>query len=428
MERSPVADADLPEYHQEEVSPAPADLFFSLPEEHQDEILRRLSLRDAVRTSVLSRGWRRQWESVPGLALSFPDGTPPAVVDGVLLSHNGAGVSRFAFVVDDASASHADRWLVALSRRSVQSIDLRRRLTPYREILLPLTLHSSIFSCAHLVSLHLEEFRLPPLPVGFTGFPVLEDLYLKQMKFPLDREGQLQAIIHGSPLLRVLYLEHDEYLVGCCVIEASNLHSLTLITPYNDDWQFGQLPCLHDACIMVDEYDEDEQDFGELLGRVAQVEELTLLSPFCYKWYTKVKIDMTPFTFYNLKSLELSTLFNNMNQMSVMFCLLKSSLNLERLKVESRDYEDINWELLSAQWTNGMCSNLQDVQITSANEVPMPFITLILSKASRLRTLSMDKWPVSQDDPLNELLACTRASAECQVFFKAGLERIRFDR
>ncbi|CAO2162652.1 unnamed protein product [Urochloa humidicola] len=149
---------------------------------------------------------------------------------------------------------------------------------------------------------------------------------------------------------------------------------------------------------------------------------------FCYKWYTEVKIDMTPFTFYNLKSLELSTLFNNMNQMSVMFCLLKSSLNLERLKVESRDYEDINWELLSAQWTNGMCSNLQDVQITSANEVPMPFITLILSKASRLRTLSMDKWPVSQDDPLNELLACTRASAECQVFFKAGLERIRFDR
>ncbi|CAO2192213.1 unnamed protein product [Urochloa humidicola] len=151
---------------------------------------------------------------------------------------------------------------------------------------------------------------------------------------------------------------------------------------------------------MVDEYDEDEQDFGELLGRVAQVEELTLFLLFCDKWYTKVKIDMTPFTFYNLKSLELSTLFNNMNQMLVMFCLLKSSPNLERFKVE----------------------------ITSANEVPMPFIKLILSKASRLRTLSMDKWPVSQDDPLIELLACTRASAECQVFFKAGLERIRFGR
>ncbi|CAO2184384.1 unnamed protein product [Urochloa humidicola] len=402
-----------------EPSPAPADL---------EEILRRLPLRDAVRTSVLSRGWRRRWESVPGLALFFPDGTPPAVVDGVLLSHTGGGVSRFAFIVDDASVSHTDRWLVALSHRGVQSIDLRRRRPPYPKMLLPFTLHSSIFSCAHLVSLHLEEFRLPPLPVGFNGFPVLEDLYLKQMKFPLDREGQLQTIIHGSPLLRVLYLEHDEYFVGGCVIEAPNLHSLTLIVPYNDDWRFGELPCLHDACIMVDEYDEDEQDFGELLGRVAQVEELTLFSLFCDKWYTKVKIDMTPFTFYNLKSLELSTLFNNMNQMLVMFCLLKSSPNLERFKVESRDYEDVNWEILSAQWTNGMCSNLQDVQITSANEVPMPFIKLILSKASRLRTLSMDKWPVSQDDPLIELLACTRASAECQVFFKAGLERIRFGR
>ncbi|CAM0148584.1 unnamed protein product [Urochloa decumbens] len=413
-----------------EPSPARlADLFSSLPEEHQDEILRRLPLRDAVRTSALSRGWRRRWESVPRLALVFPDGTPPGVVDRVLLCHTGRGVSRFAFqVVDDASASHAGHWLLALSRRGVLSIDLRscppNRLTPH-------TLHSSIFSCTRLVSLHLEHFCLPPLPVGFAGFPVLEDLYLREIKLPDDRDGQLQAIIHGSPLLRVLYLEHEQYPQGGCVIQAPNLRSLTLNIPWNDGWRFGELPCLHDACICVDGYDEeDEQDFGELLAQLAQVEELTLQSPFCDKWYTEVKIDMTPFTFYNLKSLELSTLFNNMNQMLVMFCLLKSSPNLERLKVESRDYGDVNWKLLSAQWTNGMCSNLQDVQITGFDDVlPMPFIKLILSKASRLRTLSVEAGCFrTGGDQLIELLACTRASPHSQVMVKDAIESIRFHR
>ncbi|CAL5025350.1 unnamed protein product [Urochloa decumbens] len=362
-----------------------AGLFSSLPEEHQDEILRRLPLPDAVRTSALSRAWRRRWESVPGLALSFPNGTPPGVVDGVLLCHTGGAVSSFAFIVDNASASHAGRWLVALSRRGVQSIDLRRP-RPYPRILSrrrPPTLHSSIFSCAHLVSLHLQEFCLPPLPVGFAGFPVLEDLYLSEIKLPPNREGQLQAIIHGSPLLRVLYLEYVQDPVGGCVIQAPNLHSLTFISSENKGWRFGELPCL-DACICyVDEYDEDEQDFGELLARVAQVEELTLHLPF-------------------------------------------------------REYEEEfeHGELLSAQWTNGMCSNLQDVEILSFDYyLPMDFIKLILSKASRLRTLSLEATrlessAVSQDDRINEILTCTRASAESQVLFKMHdeFEYIHFGR
>ncbi|CAL5086839.1 unnamed protein product [Urochloa decumbens] len=368
---------------------APPRNFCNKP--YQDEILRRLSLRDAVRTSALSRGWRRRWESVPGLALVFPDGTPPGVVDRVLLCHTGGGVSRFAFeVVDGASASHAGHWLLALSRRGVQSIDLR--------------------------------FSLPPLPVGFAGFPVLEDLHLSEVNFLENGEGQVQAIIHGSPLLRVLYLAYLQMIhpVVGCVIEAPNLHSLTLITVYNDGWRFGELPCLHDAWISVTEYTEVEQDFGELLSRVAQVEELTLFSP-----YNTVKIDMPPFAFYNLKSLDLSTLFDSVNHMLVMFCLLRSSPNLEKLKVKNRgiDYGDAIWEFLSAQWTDGMCANLQDVQITSLYQcLPMPFIKLILSKSSRLRTLSVDERPVSQDDPLNELLTITRASAQAQVLFKDGLE------
>ncbi|CAN6330693.1 unnamed protein product [Urochloa humidicola] len=164
----------------------------------------------------------------------------------------------------------------------------------------------------------------------------------------------------------------------------------------------------------------------------------SLHSPWCHKWheYSEVKVHMVPFTFYNLKSLELSTSFDCTNQMLVMFFLLKSSPNLEKLKLEFREYEDEleHEELLSAQWTNGMCSHLQDVEILSFDYyLPIDFIKLILSKASRLRTLSLEATrlqfsAVSQDNRMNEILTCTRASAESQVLFKDELKHIYFGR
>jgi hypothetical protein len=79
----------------------------------------------------------------------------------------------------------------------------------------------------------------------------------------------------------------------------------------------------------------------------------------------------------------------------------------------------VNHELLSAQWTDGMCANLQVVQIISYKGwLPLSFIKCILSKASLLRTLSVDACPVSQYDRLNELLNVRRASPQAQVLFK----------
>ncbi|KAJ1273869.1 hypothetical protein BS78_05G017900 [Paspalum vaginatum] len=404
------------------VAAEPADLLSSLPAALLEEILRRLALRDAVRTSALSRAWRRRWETVPGLALCFPEGTPPGAVDRVLLLYYTAPrVSRFAFHhLDAGSASHIDHWLLALSRRNVQSISFRWRalssLTGFR-------IHSSIFSCAHLVSLELNWCHVPPtpLPVGFAGFPVLEELYLRSVDFFFDRgEKQLQAIVLGSPLLRVLCLEDVVSHVDC-LIEAPNLHSLTLVADSDSDFRFGELPCLQSSSIRVRDCQEDGHDFVRFLAGVAHVRELTLFSPA-----SEVKIDTIPFIFYNLKSLELSTHFLDMNPVLLMFGLLRSSPNLEKLKIEMEEPGTVvKRGFLNAQWTDGMCPNLQIVEIISARQwLPISFVKLILSKASLLRTLSMDMCPRSQGDPLNELLKCRRASAQAQVLFKAQLKHM----
>jgi hypothetical protein len=52
-----------------EAAAAEADALISLTAEILDDILTRLGIRDAVRTSALSRAWRCRWEALPFLDL-----------------------------------------------------------------------------------------------------------------------------------------------------------------------------------------------------------------------------------------------------------------------------------------------------------------------------------------------------------------------
>ncbi|KAJ1273871.1 hypothetical protein BS78_05G018100 [Paspalum vaginatum] len=402
-----------------------ADPLDYLPAHLLDEVLSLLDLCDAVRTSALSRAWRHRWESVPGLALCFPEGTPPSAIGGVLLCYTAPRIIHFACEVDEESASHLDHWLIALSRRSVESISILAHLEGVDPE--PLPLHSSIFSCAHLVSLHLEMCCIPPIPVGFAGFPVLEELYLIRVEFPSAEssdfmEHPFRAIIRGSPLLCVLSLDGLYHSPLDGVIESPNLHSLTLCSAHDDDWCFGELPCLLSAKIFVSRYTQLGYDLGGFLAGLSQVRELTFLAPVD----DYVDIGTMP-TFYNLKSLELTARFAATDPILSMFSLLRSSPNLEKLNMQIVSPEMVvDWEFLNAQWTDGMCANLQIVEIISdpiCRWLPISFMKLVLSKAILLRTLSVDVCLGSQDDPLNELLTCRRASAQAQVLFKVQLER-----
>ncbi|KAJ1264095.1 hypothetical protein BS78_09G236300 [Paspalum vaginatum] len=400
------------------MEPSPsADLLSSLPEDLRDEILLRLDLRDAVRTSALSRAWRHFWKSLSELSLSFPKGTPPSAVDSVLRRYTGPRVSRFAFDVNGASVAPVDDWLIALSCRGVESIDFSGLLVSGY-----LNLHSSIFSCNRLVSLELSRCKIPPFPAGFTGFPALQVLMLRFVNFRANVGNQLEVIIRQSPLLHDLRL-HCVYFPDDCpdsLIHASNLHSLRIFSLYDYGWRIGELPCLEDADLHVSEYPEHGHDFGHLLARFAQVRNLTFFSPL-----HEVQIpDTLPFTFYNLKNLKLSACFTRMDAILLMFTLLRSSLNLEKLEIESRNYNrpDIgaDFEFLNDQWTDGMCPSLQVVQMIHIDRLPteISFMKLILSKANLLRTLYVDESPYSSDDPLVEIQNCTRASAQARVLFK----------
>jgi hypothetical protein len=56
------------------------DLLTPLPLEVLDKILCRLHIYDIVRTSVLSRAWRRRWETLPTVNLLESWAPPPPIL------------------------------------------------------------------------------------------------------------------------------------------------------------------------------------------------------------------------------------------------------------------------------------------------------------------------------------------------------------
>jgi hypothetical protein len=259
------------------VAAAEADALISLPTGVLGDILARVGLRDAVRTSALSRAWRRRWEALPSLDLDFPrpkggKGASKGLraVDSVLL-RCPARVRRFYAYLDQLHAGRLDDWLIVLSRRAVEVFNL---ISVDGLIVLP----SAIFSCGRLTVLRLYGCALPLLPAGFQGFPELRNLALINVRFQANGEyQQLEEIIATSPSLEKLLL-WDVEIAGDFtewLIQAPNLRDLNIRSAGDLGWNIGELPSLHSADIDIRDY-LPGRDFAKFLAGFASVTKLVL--------------------------------------------------------------------------------------------------------------------------------------------------------
>ncbi|CAM0879504.1 unnamed protein product [Alopecurus aequalis] len=404
-----------------EAAAAAEDALISLPPEVLDGILTRVGIRDAVRTSALSRAWRHRWEALPSLDLCFPrrecarEGLE--VVDGILLRYPGR-VRLFEADLDGLYAGRIHDWLRVLSRRGVEILDLS-----FSDVFPALP--SSVFSCRRLTSLTLRGCAIPLLPAGFMAFPELRRLILVDVQLQQNGEYQLEEIIETSPLLEHLHLTDVRF--GTCVrewvIRAPNLTHLTASSEISGFCILKELTSLCSAHIFVAGF-LVHHSFAKFLSGLAQITELLLVLGNVPS--SALMPERLLCTFHNLKSLELDLLFCKQPHMLTL-CLLKSAPNLEKLKTEicgetELEFEE-NGELLNDFWSDGMCANLQLVKISGISWHPneMSFIELILSKARLLRTLwisQQEEIMMSTQEALYELLAYKRASAEAQVLIK----------
>jgi len=165
------------------------DRISNLPGHIMDKILTQLSLRDAVRTSILSSKWRYR-------RVTIPDSKIVNVVDHVLLLHPGP-IHKFKLSHRDLQGvNDIDRWILVLSRGSISELVLE--IWKGHRYKLP----SSVYSCGKLVHLELFNCLLKP-PTTVYGFRSLKSLDLQHITMEQD---VFEHLISRCPLLERLTL------------------------------------------------------------------------------------------------------------------------------------------------------------------------------------------------------------------------------
>ena len=211
-----------------------------LPVEIVVSILSRLSLREAVRTSVLSKPWRYVWTSIPVLnfdandisrhcyRVPLGDHVYKKWVSGVLKQHRGPKASnvdefRVCYDLDKASSSHIDRWIkFALSNR-VHTVELSLSNPFSLSLLNSFTLHfpDKGYILRHRV-LGLSALGSPLKNSSnmFVGFKSLKNLSLKAVKVD---DKAIEYFLSNCPLLERLSLHLNSALRNLKIVKPSLL-------------------------------------------------------------------------------------------------------------------------------------------------------------------------------------------------------------
>ncbi|KAM0047810.1 putative F-box domain, leucine-rich repeat domain superfamily, F-box-like domain superfamily [Helianthus debilis subsp. tardiflorus] len=289
---------------------APGGIISSMPDNVVTNILDRLPLQDAVRTSVLSRNWRFKWTMLSQLV--FDDNfykyllkvegrvTYERIINRLLLHLKGV-IRKFVLHTDDGRRylddEDIDQWIFFLSRQGIKDLTICNNSDG--------ELHNSpthLFSCLELRHLKLDSYCFNPR-ASFRGFPNLLSLELCDVQF---ESGEVVKFFSQCPALTNLkILSHSlYYLYDKLVISSSIIFELLGVLPKLQKLYLDFLWC--ENC----EFSEDGAK------------------------------KRSPTTFPCLKTLKLSAInLENGSMLSCAFEMIKSFPNLQTLEITPTFYE-----------------------------------------------------------------------------------------
>uniref|UniRef100_A0A0E0I9G5 F-box/LRR-repeat protein 15/At3g58940/PEG3-like LRR domain-containing protein n=1 Tax=Oryza nivara TaxID=4536 RepID=A0A0E0I9G5_ORYNI len=386
------------------------DMLMALPSDIlNDRILVLLPFDKLVRTSCLSRAWRRRWESVANLRIEFP----ASVSSSRALWRCAAPIRGFRARVATRNVYRAARWLRAMASR----------LTICRAFPDPPSSPAPNF-----VSLRLEKCDMPAAPPGFPGFPNLERLYLVGVTLPYARAGtQLEHLILASENLAVLELSNLGTMDGAVVVDpwairAPNLRELSVTMPMGVD--FGcriteALPKLEDAYISFDCV-FGTQEFLDAFQNISTVNKLC----FMVAEFSINMLEGITCKFENLREASLNIDFGQFSSVLSIDSLLKFAPHIEHLEIQTLDTEldkeKIDEDSLNSEISSDLFASLKHVSLTGAKhrENQMCFMKFLLSKAGSLQTFAVtfmfDDDGKSEwfENKCKELIECQKASPQ----------------
>ncbi|KAJ0025040.1 hypothetical protein Pint_08898 [Pistacia integerrima] len=406
------------------------DRIGSLPAYVIDQILSQLPIRDAVRTSVLSRKWRYKWATIPHLVfdsqcVSFSQDQTLVknklvnIVDHVLLLHNGPILKFKLSHRDLLGVSDIDRWILHVSRICIKEFILE--IWKGQRYKVP----SSLFSCQNLIHLELFNCLLKP-PSTFKGFRHLKSLDLQHITLSQD---VFENLISSCPLLERLTLMNFDGFTHL-KIDAPNLQFFDIGGVF-DDVIFENT--FHLALVSIGLYVNVKTELpmapgnsGKLLRFFVHLPHIRRLEVQSYflKYLAIGNVpSRLPRPCADLNYLSIRINFNDLEECLAALCLLRSSPNLQELEMLARP-EDNCIGVLTNFWDddhwNSMFPQLQIVKIVGISGIKseLEFINFVLSNSPALERMTVK--PASADggwDMLKELLRFRRASVQAEVIF-----------
>ncbi|XVE78629.1 hypothetical protein DITRI_Ditri13aG0161700 [Diplodiscus trichospermus] len=412
-----------------------SDRISDLPWDVLNSILLHLPLRDAARTSLLSRKWRYKWASLSQFVIddkcftnSLPDkarwGEVRRIFHQVQSNHCGP-IEKFklaAYCYPDHS--DLDEWIIFLTLKGIKELILQD-FSFVRRFKLP----SCLFSCPQLICLELHGC-IVKLPSTFRGFSCLKSLQLTQVSIISET---LEHLISSCPVLERLTLLNIDHL-SILRIHNQNLKYLKIDSQF-EDLSLESSPLLasvHICMIPMNTtmpvYHPRQLEGGKpsnlirVLGCLNGVKKLTLSSYFIEFLANGNLPERFPMPLLNLSFLDLKEMrFTSLKDIAALFAILRSAPNLEELvisaghsnEVISRTVVDFLREQclydfffsqLKVVRFRGLCSTIPEWE----------FLRLILAHSPVLESLIIVKYGIERV-PQSFLLHLERASENLKI-------------
>ncbi|CAI0458604.1 unnamed protein product [Linum tenue] len=416
-----------------ELGESTVDRISNVPANAIEQILTLLPIKDAARTSILSRNWRHHWRSIPQLVFdgSFAPPLPstePYLLDEkkvmmdiyeALLLHDGP-VTKFELSIPGfrEDCPRICKLIPHVGSKGVHELALRFSKGQTK-------LPSSLFTaCSHLTVLKLQHCSVGA-PSSFVGFRKLVVLELEHVIMPEDFLQKLQPECPLLQELRVLYCSRQEYKL--------NVPSLKVLF-IKSSGSGCNITIQHAPVLSVLSLTDGwtSKNWLALFASLPELRQLTFAIhslKFSAEGNVPYKL---PTILYQLKVLEVSRLLlDNLPQAQVLICLIMSSPNLQKLSIRlgtnnaqpSSEVMGSLQELLEAEERHGICclQHLEEfnVQDSQGRQVELDLVRFVLATAPQLRMISIKRAVSLSADKvlgfLNELVSYKRISKDAEV-------------
>ncbi|CAM8998754.1 unnamed protein product [Rhodiola kirilowii] len=415
------------------------DRITELPDSLKQKILECMPLTDAIKTSMLSRNWRRIWTGMQSLVFhkpvvdSFGSLTEirfTRIIERILLLHQGS-LHRFSVVIPhhlDSKSLYLHGLFVSLSRKEVQKLTIIKETLDGGEFL---SIPSYFFECGRLTHLYLHHcvLSLPPSFQGFHNLVFLDlcsiDMESNELSKFISHCSNIETLIlfdildgYTEPLIisakNVRVLRFKDFISGMIILE--NTSRLTVVT----------LMCLEDMQVLH----KKAYSMFELLCSLPAIEELTfdlpLLEPFNGDCPAILKKG-----FVALKTVTLGRVnICSRDDIMFLFCLLRSSPNLKMLHIyinyiEHNNGEDkLSVKCLQAERIKGYnLSQLLNVKIAGITGLRCEtmLLNIMLSNCPLLKTFHIElssKIKIKKEAKMAwELNRCHRLSSNLELMY-----------